>query len=148
MTLLVSTHLMDKSPTATHSNAASGSQLPRLPKEPSWPALRAGGARSPTKRPAGASPRQTSQARAEHAFQDYHQPYIGDIDNFLGIEPLRNYFISSMKDDGYGLGPRSVGVLQLYNKVDLQSIGSQDCGRIEHVAKLVGGLSQKCFAVF
>lgn len=43
----------------------------------------------------------------------YFQPFVPDIDNFAGVKNLKNFCIIALKDNGYGLGERSVGVIQL-----------------------------------
>jgi len=52
----------------------------------------------------------------------FYATFIGDIDNFIGVDKIRNYFISSMRDDSYKLGLNSVGVMQLHNKLNGQNI--------------------------
>lgn len=57
---------------------------------------------------------------------------------------IRNYCIKSIIDDGYLLGERSVGALQLYNKTNEdKKIDRNDIARIEWLSKFVGALAVK-----
>ena len=54
----------------------------------------------------------TSVARTEIGeAPKYFQPFVPDIDNFGGVKIIKNYCLIALKDNGYGLGERSVGVL-------------------------------------
>ena len=69
---------------------------------------------------------------------------MADIDNFEGLKSIRNYCIKSIIDDGYLIGERSVGVLQLYNKSgDDKKIDKNDIARIEWLSRFVGALATK-----
>ena len=68
----------------------------------------------------------------------YYAEFVPDIDNFVGVKNVKNYFLLSMKDE-----EQSVGVLQLYNKLDGKNITKEDQARLEHFAKFVGALSKK-----
>ena len=61
----------------------------------------------------------------------YFADFLADIDNFLGVKDLDNFVISSIRDDGYNLGEKSVGVLHLFNKLDRTRINKDDLARIE-----------------
>jgi len=70
--------------------------------------------------------------------------FIPDIDNFQGIKDIRNYCIISMKDNGYLLGERSVGVLQFFNKqVGTKQIEKEDIARLHCLSKFLGALAIK-----
>lgn len=36
---------------------------------------------------------------------------MSDIDNFVGLKKIHNYYFTSIVDDGFRFGPASVGVL-------------------------------------
>jgi len=42
-----------------------------------------------------------------------------------------NYCLVSLKDDSYGLGETSCGVLQLFNKLNGKKIDKEDLARIK-----------------
>lgn len=69
--------------------------------------------------------------------------FLQDIDNFVGIKKIENYFISSICDDGFGFGPVSVGVLQLFNKHEDKNITKEDTIRLSHITNFLGALSVK-----
>lgn len=54
----------------------------------------------------------------------------------------------ALKDKNYDIMDKSVGVLQLYNKLDGESISLQDQKRMDCVSKLIAGLTLKCFYIF
>lgn len=66
-----------------------------------------------------------------------------DIDNFAGVKIIKNYCLIAIRDNGYGLGERSVGVLHLFNKLDGRKIDKDDLARIHCLSKFLGALSQK-----
>jgi hypothetical protein len=85
-----------------------------------------------------------SLARTENAeATKYFQPFVPDIDNFGGVKIIKNYCLIALKDNGYGLGERSVGVLQLFNKTDGRKIDREDLARVQCLSKFLGALSQK-----
>ena len=67
--------------------------------------------------------------------------FTPDIDNFGGIKHLDNWAIASLRDDAYKFGDTSVGVIQLYNKLDGKQINKDDVARLERIAKFIGALS-------
>lgn len=69
--------------------------------------------------------------------------FSSNFDNFDGIKPLRNYAIFAMTDDGDNVGPKPVGVLQVFNKLDGISIDKDEIERLKQVARLFGALTQK-----
>lgn len=77
----------------------------------------------------------------------YFADFLADIDNFLGVKDLDNFVISSIRDDGYSLGEKSVGVLHLFNKLDRTRINKDDLARIEQFSRLVGALAQKAHCI-
>lgn len=77
----------------------------------------------------------------------YYADFLPDIDNFLGVKDLDNFVISSIRDDGYALGDKSVGVLHLFNKLDKSRINRDDLARIEQFSRLVGALAQKAHGI-
>jgi len=74
----------------------------------------------------------------------YYAEFVPDIDNFVGVKSINNYAIASMKDDGYKFGEKSVGILQLYNKLDGKNISKDDANRLKWIAWFIGSLSIKC----
>lgn len=79
--------------------------------------------------------------------EKYYADFLPDIDNFVGVKDLRNFVISSIKDDGHGLGERSVGILHLFNKLDKSRITKEDLARIDQFSRLVGALSIKAHSI-
>ena len=73
---------------------------------------------------------------------EYISAFIADIDNFIGVKDISNYYIGSMRDDSFLLGAESVGVLQLYNKKG--DITAEDSTRLEFISNFFGALSLKC----
>lgn len=70
------------------------------------------------------------------------------MDNFIGVKNISNYIICSLKDDELNTGrPVSVGVLQLYNKIDGKNIDRDDARRAEHFANFIGGMSIKAHKI-
>lgn len=69
------------------------------------------------------------------------------MDNFIGVKTINNYIICSLKDDELQTGPASVGVLQLYNKLDGKNIDREDAKRCEHFANFIGGMSIKAHLI-
>ena len=84
--------------------------------------------------------------RGQEPHIDFYQPFIGDIDNFIGVKNINNYYVSAIRDDPGQFGKQSVGVMQLYNKADGTEINKVDVARLEHIANLIGGLSKKCLS--
>ena len=69
--------------------------------------------------------------------------FVSDIDNFVGLKKIHNYYFTSIVDDGFRFGPTSVGVLQLFNKKENKSITKEDLNRLDHISKFIGALSVK-----
>lgn len=70
------------------------------------------------------------------------------MDNFIGVKNISNYIICSLKDDALSSGkPISVGILQLYNKLDGKNIDREDAKRAEHFANFIGGMSIKAHLI-
>ena len=70
--------------------------------------------------------------------------FVQDIDNFEGVKNIRNYCISSIRDDGYEFGEESVGVLQIFNKTNEdKKIDKNDIARIQCLSRFVGALAIK-----
>ena len=73
-----------------------------------------------------------------------YSEFVPDIDNFEGVKEIKNYCIVSLKDNGYSLGEQSVGVLQLFNKLDgTKQIEKEDLARIQCVSRFLGALVVK-----
>ena len=49
---------------------------------------------------------------------EFASSFIPDVDNFLGVKNISNYFITCLRDECPVQGKMSVGVLQLYNKCE------------------------------
>jgi hypothetical protein len=62
--------------------------------------------------------------------KQFFSEFTPDIDNFEGVKEIKNYCIASLNDNGYGTGELSVGVVQLYNKIDGHPIDKEDVARI------------------
>ena len=89
-----------------------------------------------------------SLARTENAeATKYFQPFVPDIDNFGGVKIIKNYCLIALKDNGYGLGERSVGVLQLFNKTDGRKIDREDLARVQCLSKFLGALLRDALLV-
>lgn len=69
--------------------------------------------------------------------------FMPPIDNFAGTKVIKSYCITSLKDDGYSMGERAVGVLQLFNKTDGRNIDRDDAARIQYVSRFLGALAMK-----
>ena len=70
-------------------------------------------------------------------------PYNRKIDNFLEIETIENFVISSIQDEEILGRTRPVGVLQLYNRT-ASDILQDDLVRVHHIRKLIGSMMIKC----
>jgi hypothetical protein len=62
--------------------------------------------------------------------KQFFSEFVPDIDNFEGVKEIKNYCIASLIDNGYGTGDLSVGVVQLYNKLDGNPIDKEDVARV------------------
>ena len=60
---------------------------------------------------------------------------------------ITNYCISSIKDNGYGFGEESKGVLQLFNKLNGKKIDREDLARIRCLSKFVGAVAVKTMTI-
>lgn len=65
----------------------------------------------------------------------------------MGVKDLSNFVISAIKEDGYGFGERSVGILHLFNKLDKSRITKDDLARVEQFSRLVGALAAKAHTI-
>ena len=74
--------------------------------------------------------------------------FVADVDNFEGMRDLKNYCITSLKDDGYSFGNVSMGALQCYNKSNNKKINRLDLNRIQMISKFVGALTAKAQEFF
>ena len=70
-------------------------------------------------------------------------PYNRKIDNFLEIETIENFVISSIQDEEVFGRTRPVGVLQLYNRT-ASDVLQDDLVRVHHIRKLIGSMMIKC----
>ena len=57
---------------------------------------------------------------------EYTATFVADVDNFLGVQDLKNYAIAAITDDSFKFGVESVGVLQVYNKLEGRQITPYD----------------------
>ncbi len=73
----------------------------------------------------------------------YLTEFYEDIDNFLGVQKIENYCILALKEDGYQFGEKSAGVMMLFNKSCKTDIYKSDLIRLEHLSRLIGGMSKK-----
>ena len=70
-------------------------------------------------------------------------PYNKKIDNFLELETIENFAISSIQDEEVLGRTRPVGILQLFNRV-ASDILNDDLVRIHYTRKLIGSMMVKC----
>jgi len=79
--------------------------------------------------------------------EKYYSSFIPDIDNFEGVKHIRNYCIASVRENGYGFGDKSIGVVQVFNKTDGRPVDTDAIKRIQYFTRFVGALSAKAQAV-
>lgn len=79
--------------------------------------------------------------------EDFTSPFVPDIDNFEGTKLIKNYCLSSIKDNGYGFGDESKGVVQLFNKMNGKKIDREDLARIHCLSKFIGAVSVKTMTI-
>ena len=78
---------------------------------------------------------------------EYTATFVADVDNFLGVQDLKNYAIAAITDDSFKFGEESVGILQVYNKLEGRNISQYDLKKLKWVARFVGALSQKAKSI-
>lgn len=64
------------------------------------------------------------------ADQKYYNQFIPDIDNFEGVKNIRNYCVCSQRENAYGFGDRSVGIVQVFNRSDGRPIDHEALKRV------------------
>lgn len=79
--------------------------------------------------------------------EKYYSSFIPDIDNFEGVKHIRNYCIASVRENGYGFGDKSIGVVQVFNRSDGRPIDTDAIKRIQYFTRFVGALSAKAQAI-
>jgi len=72
-----------------------------------------------------------------------HQPFNPKIDNFLEIEDIENFVISSIQDEEVIDRVQAVGVCQFYNKV-ASDVTQEDLARVFYLRKLIGSQTVTC----
>ena len=70
-------------------------------------------------------------------------PYNRKIDNFLELESVENFVISSIQDEEVLGKTRAIGILQLFNRV-ASDILQDDLVRIHYIRKLIGSMMISC----
>ena len=88
-----------------------------------------------------------SQGGASCDQEDFTSPFTPDIDNFEGTKVIKNYCLSSIKDNGYGFGEESKGVLQLFNKMNGKKIDREDLARVRCLSKFIGAVAVKTMTI-
>ena len=63
--------------------------------------------------------------------QKYYNQFIPDIDNFEGVKNIRNYCVCSQRENGYGFGDRSVGIIQVFNRSDGRPVDNEALKRVQ-----------------
>jgi len=79
--------------------------------------------------------------------EKYYAEFLPDVDNFVGVRDIENYVITAIRDDGYCLGEKSVGILHLFNKLDKSKVQREDLARIHQFSRLVGALCAKAQSI-
>ena len=57
------------------------------------------------------SPLRQRTLRKKKTVDKSYVQFVHDIDNFADVKNIKNYVISAIKDDGYGLSVDPVGIL-------------------------------------
>jgi len=66
-------------------------------------------------------------------------PYASKIDNFIEYKDINNFVISSIEDEVFHGYPQSVGVIQLYDRIE-KNVDEEDYNRIFYIRKLLGSM--------
>lgn len=61
----------------------------------------------------------------------YYNNFSPDIDNFEGVKDIRNYCVCSQRENGYGFGDRSVGIIQVFNRSDGRPVDNEALKRVQ-----------------
>lgn len=79
--------------------------------------------------------------------QKYYNHFIPDIDNFEGVKNIRSYCVCSQRENGYGFGDRSVGIVQVFNRSDGRPVDNEALRRVQWFSRFVGALTEKAAAI-
>lgn len=79
--------------------------------------------------------------------QKYYNQFSPDIDNFEGVKNIRNYCVCSQRENGYGFGDKSVGIVQVFNRSDGRPIDPEALKRVQWLSRFVGALTEKAAAI-
>lgn len=79
--------------------------------------------------------------------QKYYNQFLPDIDNFEGVKNIKSYCVCSQREDAYGFGDRSVGIVQVFNRSDGRPVDHEALRRVQWFSRFVGALTEKAAAI-
>lgn len=60
---------------------------------------------------------------------------------------VRNYCVCSQRENAYGFGDRSVGIVQVFNRSDGRPVDHEALRRVQWFARFAGALTEKAAAI-